>query len=223
MTPIADLDPLLWASLATVTAVWAVTVMSPGPNFLATAHAALASDRSRGLWLSAGIALGTTIWATASLLGLGLLFQTLGWLYVLVKIAGATYLIIFGLRLLLSRAAPPSTQGQAAGPVLTGGQAFRRGLLTDLSNPKAAAFFTSLFAVAVPPQAPLWFDAVIIALVVVLAGGWYALVACVVSHPKVAMRYAKAQAVLNRITGAVLLAFGVKLMVSGDSTQPAGR
>ena len=191
-----------------MTAVWAVTVVSPGPNFLATAHAALSSDRRRGVWLAAGIAVGTTIWATASLLGLGLLFQTLGWLYVLVKVAGAAYLIVFGLRLLLSRAAPQSAPGQVSNATLTPGQAFRRGLLTDLSNPKAAAFFTSLFAVAVPPQAPLWFDATIIALVVVQAGGWYALVACVISHPKVAVRFAKAQAVLNRITGAVLLAFG---------------
>ena len=38
-------------------------------------------------------------------------------------------------------------------------------------------FFTSLFAVAVPPTAPLWFDGVVIASVVAIAGGWYAIVA----------------------------------------------
>ena len=86
----------------------------------------------------------------------GLLFQKVGWLYGLVKLAGAAYLIFVGLQMIFSARRP--TAGGGSLP-LSDGRAFRRGLLTDLSNPKAAAFFTSLFAVAVPPTAPLWFDA----------------------------------------------------------------
>ncbi len=134
----------LWASAVTIAAVWTVTVVSPGPNFLATVHAALAHSRRAGVQVALGISAGTTLWATASLLGLGLLFQSAGWLYHAVRIAGAGYLIYLGVRTLMAArhpAVPPGSAGSRA-PV-RGLRAVRRGLLTDLGNPKAAAFFTS--------------------------------------------------------------------------------
>ena len=201
----------LSASLATITAVWLVTVVvSPGPNFLATVQAALSQSRAAGLTLAAGIAIGTTVWATASLLGLGLLFQSAGWLYLTVKLAGAAYLIYLGLRTILSarRLSP------VAGPVhrpLSALAAFRRGLLTDLSNPKAAVFFTSLFAVAVPANAPAWFDILVVASVVTIAGGWYALVACFVTYRPIADMYYKFQRVIAYVTGMIFVLLGLRL------------
>ncbi|MCG8357184.1 MAG: LysE family transporter [Kiloniellales bacterium] len=206
------IDAGLVASLATIVGVWLVTVLSPGPNFLATAQAALGQSRRAGLMLSAGIAVGTTLWSTASLLGLGLLFQTAGWLYLAVKLLGAAYLILLGLRAILSarRTAPFIPAG---GAPLSAWQAFRRGLLVDLSNPKAAAFFTSLFAVTVPPAAPLWFDVTVVVAVVVIAGGWYALVACAVSLPAIAARFRRAQRWIAYVTGAAFMALGIRLAV----------
>ena len=86
----------------------------PGAQLPATSRA-LTQSRRAGLWLSAGIALGTTIWSTASLLGLGLLFQTAGWLYLTVKFVGAGYLVFLGLRALLAarHAAPISSAARA--------------------------------------------------------------------------------------------------------------
>ncbi len=204
------LTPALWASLATIVGVWFVTVLSPGPNFLATLQTALAQSRRAGLLVAAGIALGTTIWSTASLLGLGLLFQTAGWLYLTVKLVGGAYLIFLGLRAIMTaRKLAPLTAAPAA--PLTGWQAFRRGLLVDLSNPKAAAFFASLFAVTVPPDAPLWFDVTVVAAVVVMAGGWYALVACAVMLPGVSAFYRRAQRLIGYVTGALFMALGLRL------------
>ena len=85
----ATLDTSLWTSFATIAGVWLITVISPGPNFVATSHAAVTHSRRAGVLVAAGIALGTTVWSTASLLGLGLLFQTAAWLYQVVKLAGA--------------------------------------------------------------------------------------------------------------------------------------
>ena len=98
--------------------------------------------------------------------------------------------------------------GQASA---SGLRAFRLGLLTDLANPKAAAFFTSLFAVAVPPDAPLWFDGLIVATVVVMAGGWYAIVALAVSWQPVATAYRRLERVITAAAGAVFVGFGIRL------------
>ncbi len=204
------LDPGHWSAFFVIAGVWVVTVVSPGPNFIATVHAALSQSRATGVWVSAGIMLGTTIWATASLGGLALLFQQAAWLYTLIKYAGAAYLVYIGFRMIrTARTMAPVQAG--AGPRMSRAQAFRRGLLTDLANPKAAAFFASLFAVTVPPTAPLWFDALIVALVVAVAGGWYALMACVMALEPVATLYRRVQRAVTMATGALFMALGVKL------------
>lgn len=200
----------LWAGFVTILLVWTVTVLSPGPNFLATVQAALARSRRAGLEVALGISVGTTLWATASLLGLGLLFQSAGWLYHAVRLAGAAYLVFLGVRTILSarRPAGPSSSNR---PAVSGFQAVRRGILTDLSNPKAAAFFTSLFAVTVPPAAPFWFDTAIVALVVGIAGGWYALCACAVAVEPVAAFYRRARRAITMAAGVVFVALGLRL------------
>ena len=204
----------LWASLLTVTGVWLVTVLSPGPNLLATLHAAVSHSRRSGVLVAGGIAVGTTLWAAASLLGLAVLFQSAGWLYHTIRFIGAGYLIYVGIRMVLAarQATPPTLAGTLAGRnPITGWAAFRRGLLTDLSNPKAAAFFTSLFAVAVPPAAPLWFDITIIAVVVAIAGGWYAVAACLIRTACLQALYRRAQKAIAYLAGTIFVGFGLRL------------
>ncbi|MEO1017023.1 MAG: LysE family transporter [Pseudomonadota bacterium] len=204
----------LWTSLLTIAGVWFVTVLLPGPNFFATAITATRHSRREGLMVAGGIAIGTTVWATASLLGLGLLFQTAGWLYQLVNIVGGLYLIYFGVRTILSAGAAPSIATNtigAPGPTLSSGCAIRRGVIVDLSNPKAAVFFASLFAVAVPPEAALWFKALVVSITVVMAGGWYAIVACFVTIPPMAALMRRAERTIAAITGAIFVILGLRI------------
>ena len=93
-----------------------------------------------------------------------------------------------------------------------GWHALRTGLLTDLSNPKAAVFFTSLFAVAVPPDAPVMFQMAIVAAVVGIAAGWYMIVATPVATGPMARAYRRSQAWIARAAGALFMGFGVKLL-----------
>ena len=209
------MTPALWTSLVTICGIWLVTVISPGPNFLATSQATLAGSRRDGLLVVFGIGLGTTLWCTASLLGLGLLFERVAWLYLLVKIAGGLYLSYLGLRILLT-AGRSAGQAAAPGSRVTGFKAVRLGLLTDLSNPKAAAFFASLFAVTLPPAAPLWFDTLVVALVVAIAVAWYSLVACFMATAAVAAAYRRAQRVILTLMGAAFLGLGVRLASAAE-------
>lgn len=197
------------AVVAFIAGVWTVTVLSPGPNLLATLHATARGGAPAGVATAAGIGLGTTIWAGASLLGLAALFETFAWAYTAVKVIGAVYLIVVGLRLLFQRraAAPAAVTGQVGGL----GRAFAFGMATDLANPKAAAFFASLFAVSVPAGAPVMFQVGICGLVVAIAVAWYALAAVIFARPGVAAAYARARRVIERVTGALFVAAGLRL------------
>lgn len=204
----------LWASLATIISAWTITVLSPGPNFFATVHIATTQSRQLGLILSLGIAAGTAIWAIMSLVGLGLLFETAAWLYHIVKLAGGGYLVYLGVRMVLSTRHSPVAPEMAVGTV-SAKAAFWRGIVVDLSNPKAAIFFTSLFSLAVPTSAPVWFQAMVVGIVMVIAGGWYALVACTVNFRPVAKVLQQIRIPLAYVTGGGIIAIGALIAIPG--------
>lgn len=200
----------LWASFVTITAVWLAALVAPGPDFLATVHTALSGSRRSGVLVAAGIAAGMAAWATASLLGLGLLFRSAEWLYSTVKLAGAAYLVYLGIRMLWSARAP-RVAIEPVRPAVSHFRAFRRGFLTNLSNPKAAALFGSLFAVLAPAAAPAWFDAAIVVMMVVTAGGWYVAVACAMTSGPVALLYRRAERAISAVTGALFVGLGARM------------
>lgn len=202
------------AVAALIAGVWTVTVLSPGPNLLATLHATARGGARAGVATAAGIGLGTTVWSGGSLIGLAALFEAFAWAYTAVKVVGAAYLIVVGLRLLLQRRrAPVEAGGEGGAPVGGLRRAFLFGMTTDLANPKAAAFFASLFAVAVPAGSSFTFQAGICALVVAIAVAWYAVAALLFARPRVAAAYARLRGVIERVTGALFVGAGLRLAV----------
>lgn len=190
-----------------------LAVMSPGPSLLVVAQASVGRSRDAGIWTAAGLALGTLIWASSALFGLAVLFETAPWLYLAMKLAGAGYL--FWLAFMLWRHAsrplsvpPPAPEGRALA-----GTALRRGLLTQLSNPKVAVFFGSIFITLLPPQP----SAVMIAALLVIVCGnefvWYWLMAHAFSSRRMRRRYGRLKALIDRLTGGVLAALGLKLVI----------
>lgn len=210
-----DMTISLWSSYFAVIGVWVITVISPGPNFAATVQATWTDSRRAGFFVALGIALGDALWAIVSLGGLGLLFEQVGWLYHAIRVLGALYLIHIGYRMFRSPAHVPEKRAiDQCTPQrsLTGAAAFRRGLLTALSNPKAAAFFSSLFAVAIPLDSPFAFQAAIVTTITAVAGAWYGIVTIAVAAAPVSRFYGRAERWIGKITGAVFMGFGARLL-----------
>jgi threonine/homoserine/homoserine lactone efflux protein len=85
--------------LLSVATLWALAAISPGPNFLMTARVALTRSRRAGLSAIAGIALGTAIWGAAGCFGVQALFVAAPWMYLVLKILGAAWLVFIGVQL----------------------------------------------------------------------------------------------------------------------------
>lgn len=186
-----------------------IAIMSPGPNFVAVTHRAVTATRTEAMALVAGIASISAAWAAAALFGLGLVFRLFPWVFWTVKLLGAGYLLWFGLTLLRHASRPlPGRSGQ-----FTPGsawRAFRDGVVTNLSNPKAMVFYASVFAGAVPVGATTGTLVVMVAMVPLIALLWYGLVAWLLSSERAARLYRRAKPWLERICGALLLGFGVR-------------
>lgn len=209
-----------WSALVAIEIAWLAVVVLPGPNFVTVGHVAMTRSRRAGLAAAGGIGLGTTVWAVASLAGLGALLASAHWLYAVVKLVGAAYLIVVGVGMLRAARRPPGPDDElpdqdAAAPARQswwhGG--FLTGLRVDLSNPKAAVFFTSLFAVAAPPGAPVWFQALLVATVAASACIWYGAVALAFALEPARRAYRRARRVMTAAVGGLLVLLGARLAV----------
>uniref|UniRef100_UPI00016A4D4D LysE family transporter n=1 Tax=Burkholderia ubonensis TaxID=101571 RepID=UPI00016A4D4D len=94
------------SAVAAVFSVYVAGVVIPGPNFVAVAHRAASGARAESLALVAGIVMVNLFWASCANLGIGFVFAVFPWLAALVRVAGAAYLVWFGLRLIAASGAP---------------------------------------------------------------------------------------------------------------------
>lgn len=85
------------------------------------------------------------------------------------------------------------------------------GLLTTLSNPKSAVFWTSVFVLVVPAHAPLWFYGAVVLLIVIQSALWYAIVALALSTAFARRHYMRFAAWLDRIAGIIMIGLGLTL------------
>ncbi|HZR39921.1 MAG TPA: LysE family transporter [Ktedonobacteraceae bacterium] len=193
--------------------VWAIVVISPGPDFVATIHYTVSRSRREGLLVALGIAASTTIWVTVSVVGLEVLFARVSWIVEIIRMAGALYLTYLGVRMIWkTHRQKQGTEQEVVQP--RRGSAWRVGFLTDISNPKAAAFFGSLFAVFLPAHSPLWLQVASVVVIVMIAACWYGTVACVFSFGPIARGYRRIKKWIDYVTGGILVALGIRLAVS---------
>lgn len=203
------------APLLSVALLWAVAVVTPGPNFFTTARIAAVHSRRHGLVAALGVACGTVVWGLAGGLGIKSLFSAAPALYLGFKLAGGAYLIYLGIRLLKRKA--PADDGESLLKVarqLSAFSAFRLGLLGNLTNPKTALFVATLFATAMPasPSAPLL--AMAIGLMVTLSLSWYCCVVLVFASERMAGVYRRFRRALDRFAGCCYLLFGARMMAA---------
>lgn len=182
--------------------------MLPGPNTVVISWLSATRSRAEGLRAVAGVVTATLVWIAVALFGVGALLAEAGGLYRLLRLAGAAYLIWIGWRMIRAHGTGLSGQGT---PAFAGRSPFVTGLMTTLSNPKSAVFWTSAFLVAVPPAAPAWFYAAILGLIGVQTALWYGGVAVFFSTGFARQQYLRVAARLDRLTGAVMIALGLKL------------
>jgi threonine efflux protein len=202
------------SALAALFVVHLLVVASPGPAFLAVSRTAISSSRAAGVIAAGGMATGALIWAVATLFGLDILFARAPWLYDAMRLGGAAYLIYLGIGML--RSAWWRGDRMASGDVaaMAGHRTFLRSLGVQLSNPKAAVFFGSIFVTLLPAAAPLWVKGAALAILGINEFGFYGLVALVLSAPRAQRIYGNAKRGLDALFGGFLTVLGVKLALS---------
>ncbi|KTT29643.1 LysE family translocator [Pseudomonas rhizoryzae] len=202
--------------LAAVLGTLLIGAMSPGPSFILISRIALESSRRSALAAALAMGLGAALFAALALLGLTALLVSVEWLYGLLRIAGGLYLLYLGWRIWRGASRPLAIAGTAANTSMSSGRALWLGLLTQLSNPKTAVVYVSVFASLVPPSTPNWVLLVLPPLVMALEAGWYAVIALAFSAQRPQALYLRAKGGIDRFTGAVLGLVGARLLAESS-------
>lgn len=129
--------------LISIAFAFTIVTVSPGPANIALSLIAMRSGRVEGLLFGLGLGVGLGFWGIIAASGLGALLQTSADLLFVLKLFGAGYLLWLAWQFATSAVTPKDVSFQ--NPALQ--RAFRRGLLLNLSNPKAVVAWIAALSV----------------------------------------------------------------------------
>jgi threonine/homoserine/homoserine lactone efflux protein len=192
-----------------------ILTITPGLDTAIVLRASALEGRKAGAAAAVGITLGLMVWGAGAALGLTTLLAASSLAYMTLKWIGAAYLVVLGLGMLIRPQASIASSEAETGGVHGAGRWLRRGLLTNLLNPKVGVFYVAFLPQFTPAGVPAGpFIVVLVAIHIAEGALWFAaLIAAtqplgrLLRRPEIARR-------LNRLTGAVFVGFGAKLALS---------
>jgi threonine/homoserine/homoserine lactone efflux protein len=196
------------AELATFLGISALVICTPGQDTALTIRNTLSGGHSSGVATAAGVALGQAVWTLAASLGIAALIAASEPAFLALRLAGAAFLIFLGLQTLWTAIRRRGARTITAGRRLQPQTAFRQGLVSNLGNPKMAAFFTSLLPQFGDGFAALFGLGLLFSVVTL---GWLSAYAFAVAKTSAFLLRPRVRRALDAVTGAVLVAFGIRL------------
>ncbi|MET8870714.1 LysE family translocator [Nocardia sp. NPDC004604] len=196
--------------------VMLVGSMSPGPDFVIVTRNAAVSGRRVGVASAVGIALGVFVWSMVTAVGVAGVLAASAVTFTVLKLIGAGYLAVLGLRALLAarRGDYPVEMPElkSHGTV----HAFRQGLLCNLLNPKVAVFFIALLPQFLPAE-PSTLDTLesgIVTATVCLA--WFSLLAVGVGALRHVLDRRSVRRAIDATMGTFMVALGIRIAVQSN-------
>jgi threonine/homoserine/homoserine lactone efflux protein len=174
---------------------------------------ALLYGRRAALATAVGINAGVAVWTLAAAVGLAAVVRRSDAVFTVIKVFGAIYLTYLGIQTLLAarQAQPDPDLPSRSARTLSPRAAFLQGMMGNLSNPKIAVFFTSLLPQFAGPN-PTIGDLLLLGVVFEAMGLiWDLTYALLAARGRDLLRRPRVKALLDRLSGLVLIGLGVRL------------
>ena len=191
--------------------------ITPGLDTALVLRTAAVEGRKQAILVGIGICFGCLLWGMAASFGLSALLAVSGFAYNVLRIAGAIYLGYLGIKLIV-RAFGSSSANSAVEPVLAEDKArdnwvwLKRGLLTNLLNPKVGVFYLSFLPQFIPAGVQVWSFSILLALIHATEGIlWFLLLTNATGFFSSWLKQRRVVITLDSTMGAILIAFGIKL------------
>ena len=205
----------IWLNFISFLSIYIFAIVSPGPNFFLVVDKAVGGSRKEGLLTALGVATGSGLFGLAGMLGLLVLVNSLPNFSLAIRLLGGGYLVWLGFSMVRKSVQPKAElQGSLSiRPAATSLAAWRIGLLTNLTNPKAWAFYFALFTVVITPDFQPWHKVVLNSAMFLISFSWYALVALLLSSSRFRPTFQRVQPVIQLVLGILLIGLGGRIFV----------
>ncbi len=168
---------------------------------------------TNGISVSLGIVLGDLIFISLAIFGLSVIAETMGWLFLIIKYIGVTYLVLLGYFLLTSESTTTVTleKTNQKGNLTA---SFLAGLFLTLGDIKAIFFYVSLFPTFVDLEVIHLADLLMVILVTIVTTGGVKIFYAITAN-KVAsiLKGYNLESKAKNLTGGVMLGVGGYLII----------
>ena len=195
-----------------------VLLIVPGPAVLYIVTRSVAQGRAAGLVSVLGIHAGSVVHVVFAAVGVSALLYASSTAFMVVRYAGAAYLVFLGLRKLLGRG-----EGAAHGPAEVAAASRRRlfaqGVVVNVLNPKTAIFFLAFLPQFVDPtRGPVAAQIGLLGICFIVLGiasdGSYALLASALAGRL--RRTPRARRAMDRSSGVIFVGLGAVAAFAGN-------
>lgn len=209
------------SAVASFAVVAGLLTIIPGLDTALVLRSAATRGRKHAFATAFGILTGALAWGAAAACGATALLTVSHAAYTALRVAGAGYLLWMGIGMLRALRGEPTLAAQPKGQMaarLSG--SYRRGLTTNLLNPKIGVFYTAMLPQFIPEHAPHLAMGLLLALVHDVEGlAWFALLILGAEQLGSLLRRMRlnrriVQRTMDAVTGAVLIGFGADLALS---------
>ena len=203
-------------ALLSFTLAAGLLTITPGLDTALVLRTAAVEGRKQAFLAGVGICFGCLLWGAAASFGLGALLAVSGFAYNVLRIVGAIYLSYLGIKLFI-RAFARSSSHNTAEPLLQkqegdGSLWLRRGLLTNLLNPKIGVFYLSFLPQFVPPGVQVWSFSILLASIHAAEGLlWFLLLTNATNFFSSWLKQRRVVMAFDSAMAAVFIGFGLKL------------
>jgi threonine/homoserine/homoserine lactone efflux protein len=197
----------------------ALLIVAPGPDSLLVLRNSARGGRRGGVVTAAGTVTGLLVWAAAAALGLAALLRASEIGFLVVRCAGAAYLVFLGSKLSWRSRRPHDGQNAgdgepaASAAVRRGPRAqYLTGAGTNLLNPKVGIFFISFLPAFIPRGVPVGQTALLLGGIFVAETiVWLGAIVLLGERFNAVVSRARVRRRIDRLTGAVMIGFGLRL------------
>lgn len=192
----------------------------PGLDTALVLRAAIGQGRMQAFATALGINTGALAWGAGAAVGVSALLTASTVAYTVVRLAGAAYMILLGMRFV--RQGPRHrSEGRGAEPLARSGEittawaSWRRGLYTNLLNPKIGAFYVAVLPQFIPANEPHLAVGLLLALVHDVEGMvWFSAIILGAHSFRGWLGSRSTRRTVDGLTGTALIGFGLKLSLA---------
>jgi threonine/homoserine/homoserine lactone efflux protein len=206
-------------ALLSFTVTAGLLTITPGLDTALVLRTAAVEGRKQAMLAGIGICSGCLLWGAAASFGLSALLAVSGFAYSVLRIVGAVYLGYLGIKLVIrafgsTSSISPAEAVWAENRNRDSSLWLKRGLLTNLLNPKIGVFYLSFLPQFIPTGVPVWSFSILLALIHATEGLlWFLLLTNATELISSWLRQRRVVMALDSLMGAILIAFGLKLVL----------